>query len=606
MPRHLDPLLLLVDVVVEFVSHLGKLHRRGFGIALAQDHHEPVGDLDDAGQFTGLEREHLPFECGLAAILLDRRHLAAECAAGGIDRILLGEITDSLRLRILPRKLPDLLGPALAIQNDDAALGTGAEGRLECLVEIILRYRHLAHELLERYRRLHDVFDIVPQGNLLVTGHAIEPGCHVGRAIRLAKAHRFSSPGNLSIDVGLGHSPLLTGEGLLDQSTGDQDLQHVATMPFDADRLHGLDLDRLAVDAGCHPGAGGRLGRVVHHVFHRRGILKAAEYLARGRSALSLAKFLEQPRPHVLKRRIGRWQSILTLDDDELVGHLHDRRDVARPQRKHRPLEPLVAGVPADGLHPAVGARAAHVDGMLPCQPAEIVRGGERLHPQFLRLFLGAGNDDPGLDRLAVLALECLLQLFRRRLDAGMGQPPQGEHRPDNVFGILPWRDAAFLFDETDPLVSGHAEPLRHGVDLGIDILWRDDDALPAAGLLDDLAIHRRLQDGVAVAAQALGSQLGLRDLRPIDHRHDLIGGGTCHGVFRRGIFTRRGRGTQWRLGVGLRRSRETSPEQADRDHKHRATNLADRAWPLAQPHRDSLAELLPDSSHRTALLGIC
>ena len=606
MPRHLDPLLFLVDVVVEFVSHLGKLHLWGFGVALTQDHHEPVRDLDDARQFTGFERKHLLFECGLTAILLDRRHFAAEGAAGGIDRILLGQITDPLRLCILPRKLPDLLGPALAVQNDDAALGTGAEGRLECLVEIILRHRNLAHELLERDRRLHDVFDVVPQGNLLVTGHAVEPGCHVGRAIRLAKAHRFSSSGNLGINVGLGHSPLLAGESLLDQSTGDQDLQHVATMPFGADRLHGLDLDRLAVDAGCYPGIGDRLGRVVHHVFHRRGILKAAEYLARGRSALSFPKFLEKARPHVLELRVGRRQSILALDHDELVGHLHDRRDVARPQRKHRPLEPRVAGVPADGLHPAVGARAAHVDGMLPCQPAEIVRGGERLHPQFLRLFLGAGNDDPGLDRLAVLALERLLHLFRRRVDAGMSQPPQGEHRPDNVFGILPGRDAAFLFDETDPLVSGHAETLRHGVDLGIDILWRDDDALPTAGLQDDLAIHRRLQDGVAVAAQALGSQLGLRDLRTVDHRHDLVGGGTCHGIFRRGIFTRRGRGTQWRFGVGLRRSRETSPEQAGRDHKHRATYLADRAWPLAQPHPDSLAELLPESFHRTALLGTC
>ena len=413
----------------------------------------------------------------------------------------------------------------MAVQHDDAALRAGAEGRLECLVEIILRHRHLSHELLERHRRLHDVFDVMPHGNLLFAGDAVEPRGHVGRAIRLTKAHGLRGSGDLGVDVGLCDGPFFAGEGLLDQSPGDQNLEHVTAMAFDACGLHGLDRERLAVDASGYAWAGGRFCGVIHHVFHGRGILQAAEHFARGRPALAFAEVLEKAGPHIFEFHVSRRQPILTLDDDKLVGHLHDRRNVARSQREHGPLKPRVAGMAADGLHPAVGTGAAHVDGMLPGQSPEIVGGGERLHPQLFRLLLGAGNDDAGLDRLAELVVERVLHLLRRRFDAGMGQPPQGEHGPDDVVGILSWRDPSLLFDETDPLIAGHTKPLRHSVDLGIDILRCDGDALTHAGLRDDLAIDHHLEDGVAVAAQALGSQLRVRDFSPVDHRHDPVGG---------------------------------------------------------------------------------
>ena len=539
-------------------------------------------------------------------MLLDRRHLATQRAAGRIDGILFGEITDPIRGRVLSGKLPDLLRPALAVEHDDPAAGAGSESGLEGLVEILLRHRHLAHELLQRNRRLHDVFDVMPHGNLFVARDAVKPRGHVGRAIRLAEAHGLCRPGNLGIDVGLRNGTLLTAEGLLDQSPGDQDLEHVSTVPLDARGLNSLDLDGLAVDASRHSGTGGSFRRVIHHVFHSRGILEGPEYLARGRPALAFAEVLEKAGPHVLELHVGRRQSIFTLDDDELVGHLHHRRNVARPQCEHRPLEPRVAGMMADRLHPAVCTGTPHVNGMLPSQPPEVVGGGQRLHPQLLRLFLGAGHDDPGLDRLTKLVVERLLHLRGRRFDAGMGQPTQGEHRPDDVFGILPGRDSAFLFDETDPFVSGHAEPLRHGIDLGIDVLWCDGNALPATGLRDDFAIDHHFQDGIAVAAQALGSQLGVRDFSSVDHRHDPVGGSTGRGRFGRGILTRRGHCPQRWLRIGLRRSGETTPEQAGCYHEHSAANLTDRARPSFEHRLQSLAELLPESSHRIALLGTC
>ena len=257
IPRHLDPLFLFVDVVVELVPDFRDLHLRRIGVSLAEDHHEAIGDLHDAGKLPRLECERLPFKGGLAAMPLDRRHFAAKRPAGGVNGILLREITDPLGCGILPGELPDLLRPSLAIHHDDTALRPRSEGRLEGLVEVLLRHGHLPHELLERHRRLHDVFDVMPHRDLLFAGHAIEPCGSVRRTVRLAESHALSSPADFCIDLSLRHASLFAGQGLLDQLTSDQDLQHIGSMTLDARLLHGRDANWLAIDTCRYPGAGG-------------------------------------------------------------------------------------------------------------------------------------------------------------------------------------------------------------------------------------------------------------------------------------------------------------------------------------------------------------
>ena len=120
-------------------------------------------------------------------------------------------------------------------------------------------------------------------------------------------------------------------------------------------------------------------------------------------------------------------------------------------------------------------------------------------------------------------------------------------------------------------------------VDLGVDILRCHCDSLPTAALRDDLPVDHRLQDRIAVAAEAFGSQLRVPDFRTVDHRHHTVrgsGGGSPLGVG----------GCGRRLGVGLRRARKPTPDKADANHKHAGGDLT--AQPARLPVRPSRAIL--------------
>jgi hypothetical protein len=121
-----------------------------------------------------------------------------------------------------------------------------------------------------------------------------------------------------------------------------------------------------------------------------------------------------------------------------------------------------------------------------------------------------------------------------------VGQPPQREHRPDEVIGVLLRLDPPLLADQFDPLIARHVEPPRHGVDLGVDVGRRHRDLVSPTGLLDDRAIDECLEHRFAVAADTLGDELFAGDLDAIDQRHrrrlrGSLGGSLGGGSGRRG-----------------------------------------------------------------------
>ena len=132
-------------------------------------------------------------------------------------------------------------------------------------------------------------------------------------------------------------------------------------------------------------------------------------------------------------------------------------------------LEPRLAGVTADRLHPSIGAGAADVDRMLAGEGAEFVRLRRHLGADSLCLGRRSQNDDPCLHGRAELVLVGLGDLLRRRFDLGVRQAAQGDHRPDNLVGVLLRRHTALVTDQLDPLLTGQIEALRHRLDLGID-----------------------------------------------------------------------------------------------------------------------------------------
>jgi len=242
-------------------------------------------------------------------------------------------------------------------------------------------------------------------------------------------------------------------------------------MPLEAHRPHLLERDRLAVDQRRHARAGRRLGGIVEHVLDRGGVLEPAKHLARRLAALGVAQVGGQVLPHVVELHARGRQMTLALDDDELVGHLDHRRDLAGLEREGGVVELRLSRVQPDRLHPAVGAGTADVHGVAAGEAGKVVRGGHRPGPQVVGFLAGAGDDDPGLHGGAELLLVRLLNLLGRGLGGAGRQPPQGEHRPHDVVGVLPRRNAPLPLDQLHVLVLRHVEPPRHGVDLGVDVL---------------------------------------------------------------------------------------------------------------------------------------
>ena len=369
----------------------------------------------------------------------------------------------------------------------------------------------------------------MPQWHLLVARHPLQPGRGVGGAVWLAKPHGQRGADHLAIEVGLRHLLLAAIEGLLEEDARDENFQNIGTMAVEACFPHPLQVDRLAVDKRCHARARHALVGVVHDIFHRGGVLQAAEQFAGGRPALPFANLFQECPTHIGQLHICRWQVPLALDQDELVGHLHHFGDISGGEPEGNRLKPRLAGVSPNRLHPAVGAGAADIDGMLSGQGAKLIRCQQGLCPQADSLLLRSNDEDAGLDGGAELIVVGCQNVFLIRLDAGMGQPAQGHHRPHNLFGILPGGDASLPFDQIDPLVSGNIESPRHGVDFRIDILGRHGHPLPQAGLFDNFFVDERFENSRAVAAEALVSQLLLTDLCAVDHRHQLAGGrGLC------------------------------------------------------------------------------
>ena len=221
-------------------------------------------------------------------------------------------------------------------------------------------------------------------------------------------------------------------------------------------------------------------------------------------------------------------------------------------------------------LHPAVGAGAAHVHGILAGQRSKLVGGRDRLDPELLRLVTGTRGDDPGLDGRTEAGLVGGADLLGARLAGVAGEDSQGEHRPDDVSGVLLGLDAPLLFNQFQPLVGGHAETLGHGVNLCRDVGGGDGDSRLAAGLLDQGPVDERLERGCAVACQALGRQVIGGDLHAVDQGQ------------RPGSSGRRGhRFGPGGRGIGGGATGPGAPHKREGDDQRRRHDLSNKSRPV-------------------------
>jgi hypothetical protein len=381
-------------------------------------------------------------------------------------------------------------------------------------------------------------------------------------SVGLGESHLRGGAGDLAVEVGLHHGLLLLLQGLFDQGAGDQHLDHVAAVAIEAHRLHVLDQHRLTVDEGGHAGPGGRLRGIVHHVLDAGRILELFEDLARCLAALPLPQFLGEVRTNLVELRPRWWQMPLALDHDELIGHLDDLGDAAFLKGERGLVECRIAGVEADRLHPAIRAGATDVDGMLAGEGSELFGSGEGLLPHGIGVLPTTAGDDPRLHGGAEPILEGLLKFLGRRLDRAAGDAAEGEHRPDDVVGVLLGRDPSLLLDHLQPLVAGHAEAACHRVDLGAHVLRRDRDPLLLAGLFDDASIDERLQNTAPMATEAFRRQLVGGDLDAVDDGDRLA------------ARVRRRRGLGWR-GVRFEAAGHHSPADPHTDDHRRRRDLA-------------------------------
>ena len=135
-------------------------------------------------------------------------------------------------------------------------------------------------------------------------------------------------------------------------------------------------------------------------------------------------------------------------------------------------------------------------------------------------------NNHASFDAWSVVTNERLLHFFFTDFNSLSGQFPQGQHRPDDLLGVLLGRHAALVADQLDPLVAREIESLRHGIDLGIDLLGADDDPLALATLLDDrLVDDQRLLDLLEVEDRFAALLAAVDELQRLlkDHVRDEL-----------------------------------------------------------------------------------
>ena len=237
------------------------------------------------------------------------------------------------------------------------------------------------------------------------------------------------------------------------------------------------------------------------------------------------------------------WQPAFALDDDELIGHLDHRRDLARLRLKAAAVEGRHRRSGAGSAAPsrwrwrwphrpsAAGPRPPNSSG------AAIARrrtfsASSRVRETMIRALTAGPNR-------VLTPAESLPRSARRR----RGPADAGPASARRCLGR--YCDAAMprsLLDQFEPLLLWHLNRLAivsisastSGAVTAIPVLL--------AGLLDDAAVDERLEHGVAMAGNALDGQLLRGDLSAVDERgggrNGVLagGGGRCWLASRGGI----------------------------------------------------------------------
>ena len=188
-------------------------------------------------------------------------------------------------------------------------------------------------------------------------------------------------------------------------------------------------------------------------------------------------------------------------------------------------------------------------------------------------------HDQPRFHRFAVFRFESVFDFLLGRLDLIGGHFLQGQHRPNDVVGILLGGDVPFLLDHLDPLVGRNAEFLRQPIDLVADFLARDGD-IPLVAILDDqILVEHRVQNFAAIMSQAFLSKLLPADCVAV-HLSDDLQLLRLRDDRRRGFGGHVGRRT---LGVGRRGSTKRANRQAHAHNGNCADGNTQSAFPLAR-----------------------
>ena len=256
----------------------------------------------------------------------------------------------------------------------------------------------------------------------------------------------------------------------------------------------------------------------------------------------------------VLGRDMGCRQLLFTHQNQVLVCHFQDRRQLARLHGKGDLLDFGLAHVLANGRDQAARGRAVGVFGMLFGQVAELIRRRFGLGQQLFRLLTVADGDHPHLDFRTVLRFEFLCELCVRHLQLVGRQLPQSQGRPDDVAAVLFGSDVAFLLQHFEPAVFGQTEAGTDATDLLFDVVLRNANAALLASLQNQVLIDQTLQHGFGVAFQALLSQLLTGNRLTVHYGHDLgflfIG---RRGLLRSGFRFTGGLSRRWLCGCGRR-----------------------------------------------------
>src|SRR4051794_7313096 len=96
------------------------------------------------------------------------------------------------------------------------------------------------------------------------------------------------------------------------------------------------------------------------------------------------------------------------------------------------------------------------------------------------------------------------------------------DRRPKDVAPILFRDDAAFAFEHLQPLFAAELEALRHAVNFGVHVLFRDDDIAVAAIMQNETLIHDALEHIFTEAFDTSGGESVAANLLAIYHGHDV------------------------------------------------------------------------------------